>query len=149
MNLLLRLRNLAAIAVTVLLALSLVHCGDSAHRATMPSSLAGGWARENVETVDAERVPESLRRLGATSGQQTAYVQQGRKIPVSVYALPSGTAAFEAQQTYPRTADEYFFTLGASFVIIDASGLPNDERRPFLMAFVEAAKPKEASQKQE
>lgn len=135
--------------ISALLLLSLLHCGDSTPRASLPKALDGGWTRESVEPVDVPSAPESLRRLGVVSGQSATYVREDRRIPVRVYDLPTGTAAFEAQQTYARSADEYYFTMGASFVVVNASALKNDERRPFLMAFVEAAKPADASQQQE
>jgi hypothetical protein len=144
-----RFRVFATVFLAALLLLSLLHCGDSTPRASMPQSLDGGWTRTSVEPIDVAAAPESLKRLGVTSGQSSTYEREGRKVPVRVYELPSGTAAFEAQQTFTRSADEYYFTMGASFVVVEASTLANEERRPFLMAFVEAARPANASQEQE
>lgn len=128
--------------------LGLLHCGGGVPRAAMPASLEGGWTRESMTSIRAEDAPESLRRLGATGGNEAAYALDGRRIPVRLYEMPSTTAAFEAQQTYTRTAGEYYFQMGASFVVVDANALRSEEQRPFLMAFLAASMP-EGSNTQE
>lgn len=135
------LRHLPFTLSILLLALSLVHCGESTPKAEIPAALDGGWQRGEVSTMDVAQAPESLRRLGVTGGKATTYSHEGRSVPVRLYELPDATKAFEALQTYARTADEYYFQLGTSFVVVEAKSLSNEERRPFLLAFNKASMP--------
>lgn len=134
------------------LAAMMVSCGQQEGRARIPVSLQGeglgdeAWRCGTVTELDAEAAPEALRRLGVTGGKLAAYTQRERTVQVRVYELGGGTAAFEAVQTYPRVADEYYFQMGASFVVVEAEALRNEERRPFLLAFQAAAMPDGGSQ---
>ncbi len=122
-------------------------CGQDPQRALIPDAVQGNglngdpWKRGAVEDLAPDAIPESLRVLGALSGRQTVFQQGERSVAVRVYELGSGTAAFEAAQTYPRAANEYYFQMGASFVVVVAEALKVEERRPFLLAFQAAAMP--------
>lgn len=129
-------------------------CAGGEVRARIPDvlqgeGLDGNWQRAAVADVAPDAQPEALRKLGVQSGKQTVFAQGEREVPVRVYELPSGTAAFEAVQTYPRAADEYYFQMGASFVVVEAKSLKPEERRPFLLAFQAAAMPGDASRSEQ
>ncbi|MCW5965937.1 MAG: hypothetical protein KIT83_18000 [Bryobacterales bacterium] len=129
-------------------------CAQQEQRARVPELLQSEdlgnspWQRDAVDALLATELPESLRKLGAQSGKQTVFRQGERSVPVRVYELGSGTAAFEAVQTYPRAVNEYYFQMGASFVVVDAAALRSEERRPFLLAFQAAAMPGASSPKE-
>lgn len=129
----------------------LVSCAGGESRARMPDALSGEglggspWQRGTVEAIAADAQPEALRKLAVQSGKQAVFTQGERTVAVRVFEMPSGTAAFEAVQTYPREADEYYFQMGASFVVVQAKALKPEERRPFLLAFQAAAMPDDSS----
>ncbi len=145
-------QRLLVSVLACLAVLALAACGQQEPRALIPTSIQGEglpgepWQRGDLAELAAESLPDALRKLGAPRGAQTVFRQGERSVPVRVFELGSGTAAFEAAQTYPRAANEYYFQMGASFVVVEAQALRNEERRPFLLAFQAAAMPQGEAQ---
>jgi hypothetical protein len=141
--------SLLGIAVAV--ALLLIGCGSQEPRARIPAAIQGeglpgdGWLLAASSPVEADRIPESLARLGAREATMATYREGERETTVRVYNFEAGVQAFEAVQTYPRQPNEYYFQMGASFVVVEASALSEQERRPFLLAFQSASMPDAAS----
>lgn len=80
---------------------------------------------------------------------RASYRSPDSEVEATVYEMPSPTSAFEAVQTYPRHADEYYFQKGASFVVLGLKELAFDARRPFLLDFQKATHPDGAETKKE
>jgi hypothetical protein len=99
--------------------------------------------------VDPATFPDALRRLNASNGVSASYRGPDAEVQATVYEMPSSTSAFEAVQTYPRHANEYYFQKGASFVVLGLKELPIEARRPFLLEFQKATTPDGPEKKKE
>jgi predicted component of type VI protein secretion system len=136
-----------AYAVLACVVLAFTGCGQQEARARIPVSIQAAdlpgepWQRDKLDPIAADAFPQTLRKLGATTAQSAVFRQADRSVSVRVFQLANGTVAFEASQTYPRSANEYYFQMGASFVVVEAETLRPEERRPFLVAFQAAAMP--------
>lgn len=128
---------LAAIAFAAGLLLS---CTPQKETLTLPAEI-GPWKRSTEVSVDPASYPDALRRLETIKAVRASYQNADSRVEATVYEMPSPTSAFEAVQTYPRHAGEFYFQKGASFIVLGLAELSNEERRPFLLDFQEAATP--------
>lgn len=102
----------------------LASCGPGKPAVTEPPKLIhGGWIRETMEVKTAGDVPESLRTLNPTTVWRVTY-----KGPQDISGLwilyPGETVAFEAIQKINKNPSIRPFYRGAFFVILDATGVP-------------------------
>ena len=127
--------------------LLLLSCGSEEPRARIPAVIQGeglpadGWRLADSSAIEADQIPEPLAKLGTSRATLATYRERERETPVRVYDFEASVQAFEAVQTYPRQPNEYYFQMGASFVVVEAGSLAEAERRPFLLAFQAASMP--------
>ncbi len=135
------------LALAALTAGLLLSCTPPKETLTLPAQI-GAWQRSVETPIDPATFPDALRRLDAIRGVRASYSSPGFSVQATVYEMPSPTSAFEAVQTYPRHAGEFYFQKGASFVVLGLAELPIEARRPFLLDFQKATVPDGAEAKQ-
>lgn len=135
-------------SIVALFAVLLLSCASPKETLSLPLEI-GTWKRSAEAPVDPAAFPDALRRLEAISGVSATYRSPDAEVEATVYEMPSSTSAFEAVQTYPRHADEYYFQKGASFIVLGLKELPVESRRPFLLDFQKATTPDGPEKKKE
>lgn len=136
-----RLALIAALLVAVVLVAGLLlNCAPPREALALPAAI-DGWNRVSEEPLDPSSFPESLRRLEAVRGRRATYRGLQSSAIATVYEMPSATSAFEALQTYHRSAGEYYFQKGSDFVVLGLAELASDAQRPFLLEFQKAVSP--------
>ncbi|MDZ7639935.1 MAG: hypothetical protein U5J83_17075 [Bryobacterales bacterium] len=139
--------RICLLAIAVFLGL-LQSCTPQKETLSLPADI-GQWKRSAQIPLDPTSFPDALRRLNAMRGVRASYRSADTEVQATVYEMPSATSAFEAVQTFPRQADEYYFQKGASFVVLGLGQLVVEARRPFLLEFQKATSPDGADPKKE
>ncbi|MCC6265872.1 MAG: hypothetical protein IT169_20045 [Bryobacterales bacterium] len=134
------LRLSLCLALAALAAGLLLSCTPPKVTLTLPAQV-GAWQRSAETPIDPASFPDVLRRLDAVRGVRASYSNASSSVQATVYEMPSPTSAFEAVQTYPRHAGEFYFQKGASFVVLGLAELAAEGRRPFLLDFQKATVP--------
>ena len=132
-------RTLLATALFLGVALFL-NCTPPKETLSLPAEI-GAWKRSDEAAVDPATFPDALRRLNAIQAVRATYRSTDSSVQATVYEMPSPTSAFEAVQTYPRHAGEFYFQKGSSFVALGLAELAIEARRPFLLEFQKATHP--------
>ncbi len=139
-------RGLATPRLTILASATVVgvalflNCTPPKEALSLPAEI-GAWKRSGEAPVDPATFPEALRRLNAIHAVRATYRSPDTSVQATVYEMPSPTSAFEAVQTYPRHAGEFYFQKGSSFVALGLAELAMEARRPFLLEFQKATHP--------
>ncbi len=134
-------RRLALLATAIILCVALIlNCTPPKENLSLPAEI-GVWKRSEETPVDPATFPDALRRLNAIQAVRATYRGTDSSVQATVYKMPSPTSAFEAVQTYPRHAGEFYFQKGSSFVVLGLAELAMEARRPFLLEFQKATHP--------
>jgi hypothetical protein len=122
---------------SVFLGIGLLSCGPVKPAVTEPPKLIhGGWIRETMEE-QAAAAPESIRGLNPTKVWRVTY-----KGPQDISGLwilyPGETVAFEAIQKINKNATIRPFYRGSFFVVLDATGVPQQALGDFQEGVLKA-----------
>ena len=109
---------------SLLLAIPLAGCGPARPAVTEPPKLIhGGWIRDAMREEPATAAPESVRVLNPRKVWRVTY--KGPHDITGIWILyPSETVAFEAIQKINKSMAIRPFYRGAFFVVLDATGVP-------------------------
>jgi hypothetical protein len=117
----------------------LAGCGGAAGPSLPPLPMqVEGWKRAALEFPPVAEAPETASALGVKQWARTRYLFDGEELKVSVFAFGSETAAFEAQQKWPRGQYESISYKGAYFMVCDAPTLNVTQRLTFAGALESA-----------
>jgi hypothetical protein len=96
----------------LLLTVMLVGCGGVAKEPVFPETVAPGWTRSAVKTMDAASFPALLRAAGIKKGWETEYRTAGGAVAkVDAYAIQSNTQGLDLVQRWrPERDNAQFYT---------------------------------------
>jgi hypothetical protein len=96
----------------VLLAVILLCCSRAPKEPVFPESIAPGWTRASVHSMDASQFPPLIRSSGIERGWQTEYrAADGAVARVDAYAVLSSTQGLDLVQKWrPERDNAQFYT---------------------------------------
>lgn len=123
----------------ILVCVNLVAAGCAAGKGgvSLPANLPGGWARGALREPPPESAPPEIRSLSVRSSIEAEY-HGPQPMKVTVYAMGSPTAAFEAAQKWRHREGAVAFQEGRFLAVVDAPRASKAQRDAAADALAES-----------
>ena len=105
-------RQSTAWALSALLALALLSCSHAPKEPIFPATIAPGWTRSAVHSLEKAQFPTLLRNNGIERGWETEYrAADGAVAVIDAYAVQSNTQGLDLVQKWrPERNNAQFYT---------------------------------------